>query len=221
MVFGGQIRDNSDHYLSCSLGCMRPSSSSSLTKLRQDIRFSCPLAGVEMQFVTTWGLFSPRAVDAGSALLLNAISVNAEDNILDLGCGYGPLGLTLAKLAPAGQTLMVDKDFVAVDYCHRNMVLNQLNNCSARLSNGFDQIREYKFDLIVSNLPAKVGNEMLWLMLDDAFQQLTPNGRLVVVTIAGLSRFIKREFKLKFGNYKKLKQGKTYTVAQAIKTQSQ
>ncbi len=192
-----------------------------LTKLRQDIKFSTTLAGFPMQFITTWGIFSPRAVDEGSEMLLNNIQVNPDDNILDLGCGYGPLGLTLAKMAPQGQTLMVDKDFVAVDYANRNIALNKLTNCSAQLSNGFDQIREHQFDLIVSNIPAKVGNEMLWLFLHDAYQQLSPYGRLVVVTISGLSKFIKREFKQNFGNYNKLKQGKTYTVAQAIKTQSQ
>ena len=151
-------------------------------------------------------------------MLLDVTQVKPDDDCLDLGCGYGPLGLTLAKMAPNGKTTLIDKDFVAVDYCIKNSQLNNLTNCEILLSNGFDQIRDKKFDLIVSNIPAKVGNEMLWLFLNDAYNQLNPGGRLVVVTISGLSKFMKREFKALFGNYKKLKQGKTYTVAQTIKT---
>ncbi len=188
-----------------------------LDKLRQDHHLKVELAKQHMQFKTTWGLFSPRDIDEGSRLLLDVTEVKADDDILDLGCGYGPLGLTLAKLAPKGKTLLVDKDFVAVEYSQQNILLNKLSNTEAMLSNGFDQIRDRKYDLIVSNIPAKVGNEMLWLFLNDAYRQLNTGGRLVVVTISGLSKFMKREFKEDFGNYKKLKQGKTYTVAQAIK----
>ncbi len=190
---------------------------SQLEKLRQDHHLKVKLVDLPMEFLTTWGLFSPRDIDEGSRMLLDVTKVNNTDQILDLGCGYGPLGLTLAKLATEGSALLVDKDFVAIDYTNKNIKLNQLTNAKAILSNGFDQIKKHKFDLIVSNIPAKVGNEMLWLFLHDAYQQLNPGGRLVVVTISGLSKFMKREFKQKFGNYKKLKQGKTYTVAQAIR----
>ncbi len=188
-----------------------------LAKLRKDHYLEVELAGQPMKFKTTWGLFSPRIIDEGSRLLLEATQVNSSDDILDLGCGYGPLGLTLAKQAKQGTTLLVDKDFVAVDYTQKNIELNKLDNASAILSNGFDQVTTGRFDLIVSNIPAKVGNEMLWLFLHDAYRLLNPGGRLVVVTISGLSKFMKREFKEIFGNYKKLKQGKTYTVAQAIR----
>ena len=196
---------------------MDPLTSQQLENLRQDHHLKVKLVDHQMEFLTTWGLFSPRDIDEGSRLLLNVTKVNSDDDILDLGCGYGPLGLSLAKQAKDGTTLLVDKDFVAIDYSNKNIKLNQLTNTEAILSNGFDQIRDRKFDLIVSNIPAKVGNEMLWLFLHDAHRQLNPGGRLVVVTISGLSKFMKREFKQLFGNYKKLKQGKTYTVAQTIR----
>lgn len=197
---------------------MSPLLPDQIQQLRQDITIETTLASQLMRFRTTWGLFSPRNIDEGSLLLLNHIKVYPDDNILDLGCGYGPLGLTLAKIAKDGQTTLVDKDFMAVEYTRKNIQLNGINNAQVLLSNGFDQLNHPKFNLIVSNIPAKVGNEMLWLFLHDAFQSLEPGGRLVVVTISGLSKFIKREFKQQFGNYKKLKQGKTYTVAEAIKS---
>lgn len=189
----------------------------SLEKLRKDIVFNDELCGQRLTFHSTWGLFSPREVDEGSKLLLKYIEVNEQDNCLDLGCGYGVLGLTLAKLARQGETTLVDKDFVAVDYCKRNAELNGIKNVDIRLSNGLEQIRDKRFDVVVSNIPAKVGNELMTIFFNDVYNQLNRNGRIYVVTINGLRDYIKRTFKDVFGNYKKLKQGKNYTVSMAHK----
>ncbi len=170
-----------------------------------------------LQFRTTWGLFSPREVDKGSQMLLDFLDINPEDDCLDLGCGYGVLGLNMAKSAPRGHTLMVDKDFVAVDYAEKNRQLNGIGNASCLLSNGFNQIPKQQFDLIVSNIPAKVGKEMLYIYMFDALEYLKPGGAFYIVTITGLRQFFKRGFTEVFGNYDKVKQGKTYTVARAFK----
>ena len=79
------------------------------------------------------------------------------------------------------------------------------------------ELADEKFDLIVSNIPAKVGNEMLYLFLYDALHHLKPNGKFVVVTVNGLRHFCKRTFNEIFGNYKKEKQGKAYTISSAQK----
>jgi 16S rRNA G1207 methylase RsmC len=187
-----------------------------LAHLRQDIVFRAELGGRAMTLHSTWGLFSPREIDEGTRLLLAHIEVAPTADCLDLGCGYGPIGLALAAGAPRGHTLMVDKDFVAVDYARRNAVANQLFNAEAQLSNGFDQIApERRFDLIASNVPAKVGKELLALLLHDARARLRPGGRVYLVTINGLRQYIKRNLTETFGNYEKLKQGAHYTVALA------
>lgn len=188
-----------------------------INQLREDIVFQTNLRGFDLTFNTTWGTFSPREIDEGSVMLLERIEVNDSDNCLDLGCGYGPIGITMARLAPNGYTLLVDRDFIAVEYSNKNIQQNNIPNAKATLSNGFAQIRDKNFDVIASNIPAKVGNEMLTLFLHDAYEQLNPGGRLYVVTITGLRKYMERNFKEIFGNYKKLKQGKQYTVAMAIK----
>ena len=188
-----------------------------LNKLRQDITFSDTLCGHTLQFHTTWGLFSPKGIDEGSRLLLDCLEVNPDDDTLDLGCGYGPLGLTLAKLAPEGTSTLVDKDFVAVEYSKRNAQLNNIGNTRIFLSNGFDQVGNTNFDLIVSNLPAKTGKELYYLYFYDALVRMNPGARFYVVTISGLRKFVARAFNEVFGNYEKIKQGKTYTVALAHK----
>lgn len=182
-------------------------------KIRQDLKIE--YRGLE--FYTTWGLFSPRAIDDGSRLLLDYLELETGDDCLDLGCGYGVLGLQMAKLAAEGHTLMVDKDFVAVDYAERNRRHNGIENASCLLSNGFDQIPAQQFDIIVSNIPAKVGKEMLYIYLFDALDYLRPGGSFYIVTITGLRQFFKRGFSEVFGHYEKIKQGKTYTVARGIK----
>jgi 16S rRNA (guanine1207-N2)-methyltransferase len=123
--------------------------SSSLSHLREDIHFDAHLAGEAFHFNSTWGLFSPREIDEGTQLLLKHVKVNATDCCLDLGCGYGPIGITLARLAPQGQTLLVDKDFIAIEYSNKNIEQNHIHNAEAMLSNGFDHIDPARrFDLV-------------------------------------------------------------------------
>ena len=81
----------------------------------------------------------------------------------------------------------------------------------------FRNIFRGEFDVIVSNSPAKVGKEMLYIYLFDALEYLKPGGSFYIVTITGLRQFFKRGFLEVFGNYDKIKQGKTYTVARGIK----
>jgi 16S rRNA G1207 methylase RsmC len=186
--------------------------------LKQDIVFETELRAHPMKFSSTWGLFSPREIDSGTDLLLKYIDITENDHILDLGCGYGPIGITLAKEAKNGSVLMVDKDFVAVDYARRNIELNRLGNAQAMLSNGLVQIpKDKKFTTVVSNIPAKVGKEMLSIFLHDIKQHLEPGGQFVVVTINGLRDYMKRTFNESFGNYEKVKQGRDYTISRTVK----
>lgn len=184
-------------------------------KLKQALLIEENLLNSPMRFYTTWGLFSPREIDAGSHLLLKHLTLQENDKILDLGCGYGALGLTLAKHTK-NTVVLVDKDFVAVEYTEKNIKLNHLENCKTFLSNGFSHVQEKDFSLIVSNLPAKVGNEMFYIFLLDAKAHMQVGARIYVVTISGLREFIKRVFKEIFGNYTKVKQGKDYTVSLAV-----
>jgi len=186
-----------------------------IDKLRKDIEFDITLREHPLHFHTTWGLFSPREIDEGTLLLLKYIDIAEDADCFDMGCGYGPIGLTLAKLAPKGKTLLADKDFIAVNYSNKNISVNNINNAEAILSNAFDQVGKKKFDCIVSNIPAKVGKELLQIILHDAKAHLKPNGQLYVVTVNGLRKFMKRHFEEVFGDYKKLKQGAHYTIARA------
>jgi len=189
-----------------------------LDALRQDIILPVTLREQRLVLHSTWGLFSPRAIDEGTQLLLDELDVRADERALDLGCGYGPLGLTIARLAPQGSCLMVDKDFVAVDYANANAKRNGISNASAQLSDGLNHLpTAQRFTLVVTNLPAKTSNEHYYLFFQDVYDHLEPGGRFYLVVISGLRQFIKRALTEIFGNHTKVRQGKQYTVAMAVK----
>jgi 16S rRNA G1207 methylase RsmC len=187
-----------------------------IRELKRAPVFEAELRGFELVFRTTWGLFSPKSIDAGTRLLIDQLEVSAGDTCLDLGCGYGGIGIVMAKLSRVGKVYMVDKDFVAVEYAQKNVQQNRIQNCEALLSNAFSHVPEIKFDVIASNLPANAGKELLRIILIEAREHLKPNGKFYAVTISGLRAFIKRNFMELFGNYQKVKQGRNHTVALAV-----
>lgn len=189
-----------------------------IDELRRDLHIEADLPGARLSLASTWGLFSPRAIDAGSRLLLEHLELRPDEMAVDLGCGYGPLGLAIARQAPAGHVHLVDRDYVAIAYAQANADRNGLGNTAIYLSNGFSAVPDERaLSLVVSNLPAKVGNEMFRLLFHDAHCRMRPGARIVVVTVNGLREMIKREFRTHFGNYRKLKQGKSYTVSMAVR----
>ena len=192
-----------------------------LDALRRGLTLDADLPGARLRLHTTWGLFSPRAIDAGTRLLLEALEregIGPGEAAIDVGCGYGPIGLALAKASPDSRVHLVDRDFVAVDYARANAARNGLDNARAYLSDGFSAVpADERFDLVVSNLPAKVGNELYRLLFADAHARMRPGARIVVVTIPGLKDFVKREFTATFGKFDKLRQGKSYTVSAAVR----
>jgi 16S rRNA G1207 methylase RsmC len=189
-----------------------------IESLKKDLHFSTQLRAHSLEFTTTWGLFSPREIDSGTDLLLKYCDIKSDEHILDLGCGYGPLGIALAKDAPNGSVTMLDKDFVAVDYARRNLIANRIPQGQVLLSNGLAQLpKDQRFSTVVSNIPAKVGKELMSIFLYDIDQHLLPGGQLVVVTINGLRDYMKRTFNEQFGNYEKVKQGRDYTISRAVK----
>jgi 16S rRNA G1207 methylase RsmC len=190
-----------------------------IAKLKQDLTIQVNLLDHDLTFKTRWGVFSPRAIDEGTQLFLKHVDIQEFDKCLDLGCGYGPIGLAVAKSCPKGEVHMVDKDFIAVELSNANAKLNNINNAQAYLSDAFSLVDKTDyFDQVLSNVPAKVGREQLSIILYDAYDALKPGGKITFVTINGLRHFIKDNFKSVFGNYKKLKQGQKYTIAQAIKS---
>ena len=80
-----------------------------LARWRQDIVFKDNVLGDDYTFHSTWGIFSPESIDEGSRLLLEHVDFKTTDNCLDVGCGYGILGMVCAKKPPQGTSVLLDK----------------------------------------------------------------------------------------------------------------
>lgn len=189
-----------------------------IEQLRADLIQTTTLMDQSLTLHSTWGLFSPRDIDEGTRLLMGFLDApKPGQTIVDLGCGYGPIGLALAKAQPEADVILLDKDFIACAFATKNASLNGLKNATVKPSNGLSALDGQQVDRIVSNVPAKVGKEMWSIMLWDAAQALKPGGDIWFVSINGLRDYFKRTFKEQFGNYEKIKQGQTYTIHRAIK----
>lgn len=192
-----------------------------LDELKQDKTIKAKLLGNLLEFKTTWGLFCPEEIDEGTRMLLEAVGQLEKSapssnplSILDIGCGYGPIGIALAKHFPNAKVDMIDKDFVAVDYADKNSSLNSTDkNAKSFLSNGFSHVdKDKRYDLIVSNLPAKVNKEFFWILFGETFEHLNEGGVFAVVAIGQLEPMLKKSFEAVFGNCEVVKKNKLYSV---------
>jgi 16S rRNA (guanine1207-N2)-methyltransferase len=135
-------------------------------------------------------LFSSFEIDAGTRMLLRSLAESDTGRfrkVLDLGCGYGPLGLALKAADPGRQVHMVDRDALAVEYTRQNATLNGLTGVQTYGSLGYDDVPDRDFDLIVSNIPGKAGDAVLSHLLLDAALHLKPGGLLAVVVVAPIA----------------------------------
>lgn len=136
-------------------------------------------------------LFSSHDVDIGTQRLLRSFlnsTVHSPQKILDLGCGYGPIGIVLKKQNPNVEVHFVDRDALALRYARLNCEQNQAQeNCYFYASLGYDLVKARDFDLIVSNIPAKVGEKVLRHFLLDAQFHLAKNGVVAVVIVDAIA----------------------------------
>lgn len=172
--------------------------------------------GRTLTLETRHGLFSARSIDGGSALLLRELeAVPPQARALDLGCGYGAIGLALAARWPEARVTLVDSDIRAVESACANIAANGLANARALLSPGLRELGDETYELIVSNLPAQAGNDALDEILLEARDHLAEGGALVVVVVNGLRRYVARRLEFIFGDAHKAHQGPRHTVLEA------
>ena len=142
-----------------------------------------------MQFRVSQSLFSSYQVDVGTKRLLRALvdtDSGSFHRVLDLGCGYGPIGLTLKKMDEGRTVHMVDRDALALEYSRQNAGLNGLSGVQIYGSLGYDDVSATDFDLIISNIPGKAGAPVVSSLLQEARRHLGPEGLVAVVAIAPL-----------------------------------
>jgi 16S rRNA (guanine1207-N2)-methyltransferase len=170
----------------------------------------------ELRLVTQSGVFAHRGIDPGSRLLIEAMRVSPTARVLDLGCGYGVIGIVAAKLATRGHAVLVDADIRATRLAKRNLELNGVTNADVVLGDGaHDLPPKSRFDVVVSNPPTHSGREVLDDFVASAYKVLKPRGQLYLVINRLLS--LKREVDEVFGNSETVARSKGYVVVRAVK----
>lgn len=138
--------------------------------------------GVSLTFETTPELFSPGAIDAGTRAMLSVAEFREDDKVLDLGCGYGVVGILAAKLIGAERVTMSDSSTKAVEYAAKNAALNGVGGVRTILSGGFQNIDDKDYSLILSNPPYHEDFSIPKAFIEKGFNRLRVGGRMMMVT---------------------------------------
>lgn len=137
----------------------------------------------EFKFTTDNGVFSKKTVDFGSRVLLNAFAQQEiiAGNILDVGCGYGPIGLAIAKDQPERQIDMTDVNELALELAKKNAEINKISNVTIFESAAYDNVTKTDYATIVTNPPIRAGKDVVHDILGGAFNHLKVGGQLFAV----------------------------------------
>ena len=134
--------------------------------------------GNELTFVTDAGVFSRDGLDRGTEVLLEALPPLAG-RVLDLGCGWGAVGVALGRRYPELEIVMTDINSRAVELARRNLAENRVRGTVLQ-GDGFAAV-EGRFDAIVTNPPIRAGKTVIYSLFDQAREYLKPGGALYVV----------------------------------------
>ena len=140
---------------------------------------NCKIKNIDFKFITDNGVFSKKGLDFGTRSLLENIDVDSlKGDILDFGCGYGPIGIFISKIKNISVD-MTDVNLRSVELAKKNSALNNVktNIFESDIYSAVDK----KYDFIISNPPIRVGNEILYKILLDAKNHLKKNGELWIV----------------------------------------
>ncbi|HTT26625.1 MAG TPA: methyltransferase [Thermoplasmata archaeon] len=159
-----------DHYFT-----ERPRSRSA----RRTLRFL--YRGEVLSFEVDRGIFAASGLDPGTALLVEAMAPGPSEAILDLGCGWGAVGVAAAKAAPRGRVVLVDVNRRATGLAKGNLARNGIAGAEVRVGSLYGPVAGERFDLIVSNPPYRAGRPTILALLEGAPDHLRPGGRLLIV----------------------------------------
>ncbi len=138
--------------------------------------------GQEIVLETGKYYFSPKGIDKGTRFLLSKVHVTEKDKVLDLGCGYGVVGITIAKQIGGEHVVMSDVSEEALLLTGANLKLNKLEQVRVVKSNGLKEISDKDFSLILSNPPYHTDFSVAKAFIEDGYKKLAIGGRFLMVT---------------------------------------
>lgn len=199
-----------DHYYTSE-----PSSESNKTT------WNIKIAEEQFSFITDSGVFSKHQLDYGSEVLMTtAAEVDYPvGNILDMGCGYGPIGLFLARAFPDRTIEMADVNERALALAAENAELNEVANVEIYQSDLFANVENKQLAGIISNPPIRAGKKVVHQILEEAYEHLAENGKLLIVIQKKQGApSARKKMEEVFGNVERINLDKGYWVLTSEKT---
>lgn len=139
------------------------------------------LRGRSLRFVSDAGVFSKGDIDHGSRVLIEAMEIPDGAEVLDVGCGYGPIGISAALLAPKGHVTMIDINSRAVELARENARHNGASNVTVMESDKLSAVAGQKFDVVLTNPPIRAGKSVVHEIFEQACDHLKDGGNLWIV----------------------------------------
>jgi len=139
------------------------------------------LRGMQFQFLTASGVFSKKRVDLGTRLLIESMILPENGCVLDMGCGYGAVGIAAAVFNPKLHVVMVDINERAVKLTRKNAKINNAQNVTVKRSRLYDSIKDFTFNCILSNPPVSAGMETVKAIITNAPKHMATNALFQIV----------------------------------------
>jgi|SRR5690625_3134988 len=170
-------------------------------------------------FTTDDGVFSKNTVDFGSRLLIDQFEQpNLSGDFLDLGCGYGPIGIVLATKYKDRHIVMSDVNERAVMLAKQNAEKNKVTNVSVLLSNRLEQLKDRTFAAILLNPPIRAGKKLVHQMFEESYQALKRNGEFwIVIQKKQGAPSAKEKLQSLFNKVETIARKKGYHIFRAVK----
>ena len=136
--------------------------------------------GKTLRFTTDAGVFSRGELDAGTRLLLDALPDALKGSVLDLGCGWGPIGVSVKAAWPEADVTLADVNLRALSWAEKNAARNGVR-VSCLESDGFSALEGRIFDAVITNPPIRAGKQVIYRLFREAFDHLSLGGSLFLV----------------------------------------
>lgn len=181
--------------------------------------FQTEMLGKKFKFITDIGVFSKGELDDASRFLIETIApMLPKGDVLDVGCGYGAIGISLASVNLESTVHMVDINLRATDLAHRNAEKNSISNVLVYESNLYQKVEKKDFVSIVSNPPIRAGKKVVHDILAGAIDYLANGGTLtIVIGKQHGAASAEKQMEVVFGNVHRLDRKKGFWILQSTK----
>jgi 16S rRNA (guanine1207-N2)-methyltransferase len=159
------------------------------------------LCGRSFEFLTSTSVFSKKRVDLGTRVLIESMVLPKTGCILDIGCGYGPVGIVAATLNPKLSVVMTDVNMRAVRLAKKNVALNKIANAEVRYGYLYEPVESLVFDCVLSNPPVSAGMETVKAIIKEAKKVMAEKATFQMVIRSKIgAKALPALFKETFGN---------------------